>query len=64
MNYLNYGDNLDVLRRQVKDETVDLTCPTTLRLLTESPPGTSFRAMTLGGLSLPVTPRLERTLAG
>ena len=24
MNYLYYGDNLDVLRRYVKDETVDL----------------------------------------
>jgi len=24
MNYLYYGDNLDVLRRHIKDETVDL----------------------------------------
>jgi 16S rRNA G966 N2-methylase RsmD len=24
VNYLYYGDNLDVLRRYVKDETVDL----------------------------------------
>ncbi len=23
-NYLYYGDNLDILRRYVKDETVDL----------------------------------------
>jgi hypothetical protein len=27
MGTLYYGDNLDILRRYVKDETVDLVCP-------------------------------------